>query len=105
MKRWMSGITELFINIPTTSTYYLPDLYGASDCRISPETRITRKNLSEFDASKQDQDGVLSTHYTDIVIGVLSSEYHIDNILDMQINGNSLPLKIYKMSETTNSSG
>ena len=33
MKRWMSGVTEIFVNIPSTKTYYLNNLYGAGDCR------------------------------------------------------------------------
>lgn len=33
MKRWMSGVTEIFVNIPSTKTYYLDNLYGAGDCR------------------------------------------------------------------------
>ena len=37
-KRWMSGLTEIFINVPTTRTYYLNNLYGASNCRVTPDT-------------------------------------------------------------------
>jgi len=37
MKRWMSGMTELYINIPTTNTYYLANTYGAADCTRSED--------------------------------------------------------------------
>lgn len=33
-KRWVSGMTDLYINIPTTSSYYLNNLYGAAGCRV-----------------------------------------------------------------------
>ena len=63
-KRWMSGMTELFINVPTTRTYYLNNLLGASDCKILPENVFSRKNLEEFGVEKLEQSGVLSDHYT-----------------------------------------
>ena len=51
-KRWMSGVTELFINIPTTRTYYLNNLYGASDCKLLPGNSSSRKNLEDFGVDK-----------------------------------------------------
>ena len=64
VKRWMSGMTELFINVPTTKTYYLNNLYGASDCKVLPQNSMTRKNLDDFGIEKMEQTGVLSDHYT-----------------------------------------
>lgn len=95
-KRWMSGITEMYINIPTTRTYYLNNLYGASNCRLDPEMEMSRKNLENFGVQKMNQNGVLSTHYTTLKIGIASAEYSITQLLDIQINGMSLPLKIYQ---------
>ena len=48
MKRWMSGVTELYINIPTTNTYYLANAYGAADCVRDPHDSYIRPNLTEF---------------------------------------------------------
>lgn len=95
-KRWMSGLTELYINVPTTSTRYLGRLYGAAGCKLSPTTTLTRPNLEGV--CNTDQDGQLSTHYTSIVVGIASAEYFVDELLDIQINGNSLPLQVYKDS-------
>lgn len=96
MKRWMSGITELYISIPTTSTFYLPNQYGASNCKTGDVISYERKNLLDFGESIVQQDSTISTHYTKLMVGIASAEYSVDNLLDVQINGNSLPLKIYK---------
>lgn len=37
MKRWMSGYTELYINLPTTHTYYLNHVLGTPHCTTSPD--------------------------------------------------------------------
>ena len=103
MKRWMSGITELYINVPTTNTYYLPNQFGASNCKGSDSTTYERKNLIEFGEDISTQDSTISTHYTEVVVGIASSEYSIDNMLDIQVNGNSLPLKIYKDTASSRS--
>jgi len=96
MKRWMSGVTELYINIPTTNTYYLANAYGAADCVRDPHDSYARPNLTEFPEHLREQPSDLSSQWTSISVGVASAEYKIDNMLDLQINGNSLPLKIYK---------
>ena len=103
MKRWMSGMTELFINIPTTNTYYLANTYGAADCTRNEDDAYLRPNLYEFSESLQTQSSKISEHYTSISVGIASCEYHIDNLLGVQINGNSLPLKIYKDGTATTS--
>lgn len=36
MKRWMSGYTELYINIPSTGTYYLNHVLGTPNCTTNP---------------------------------------------------------------------
>ena len=104
-KRWMSGITEIYINVPTTRTYYLNNLYGASNCNLAPELEISRKNLDSFGVEKMSQNGILSTHYTTLNIGITSAEYSIKQLLDVQINGMSLPLKIYQDQSQYGGSG
>ena len=104
-KRWMSGITEIYINVPTTRTYYLNNLYGASNCNLAPELEISRKNLDSFGVEKMTQNGILSTHYTTLNIGITSAEYSIKQLLDVQINGMSLPLKIYQDQSQYGGSG
>lgn len=100
-KRWMSGLTELFINVPTTRTYYLNNLLGASNCKIQPTFSSTRKNLEDFGLEKMEQTGELSTHYTTVKVGLTSAEYNITKLLDVQINGMSLPLKIYQEDQSS----
>lgn len=46
------------------------------------------------------QDGNVAKHATEIQLGITSSEYHIDNLLAVEINGQSLPLKIYRDAPT-----
>ena len=105
MKRWMSGMTELYINIPTTNTYYLANTYGAADCTRSEDDAYQRPNLYDFSEKVQTQSSKISEHYTSISVGIASCEYHIDNLLGVQINGNSLPLKIYKDDKSSSSIG
>lgn len=100
MKRWMSGVTELFINIPSTRTYYLNNLYGAGDCRTLSSIPSQRKNLEGLVGVNATQDGNVAKHATEIQLGITSSEYHIDNLLAVEINGQSLPLKIYRDAPT-----
>lgn len=100
-KRWMSGLTELFINVPTTRTYYLNNLLGASNCKIQPTFSSSRKNLEDFGFEKMEQTGELSTHYTTVKVGLTSAEYNITKLLDVQINGMSLPLKIYQEDQSS----
>lgn len=96
MKRYTSGMTEIFIYIPTTNTYYLPHVDGSSYCTVSKDIAIKRKNLGSFEIGKQSVKSTTEGNYTDIVVSLDSSRYHIDSVMDIEINGNSLPLKIYK---------
>lgn len=100
MKRWMSGVTEIFVNIPSTKTYYLNNLYGAGDCRTLSSVVSQRKNIEGLVGVNSSQNGNVATHATEIQLGITSSEYHIDNLLAVEINGQSLPLKIYKDGST-----
>jgi hypothetical protein len=42
------------------------------------------------------QNSKIDEHYTNIELDILSSFCFMDCIQDIQINGNSLPLKVYK---------
>lgn len=96
MKRWSSGVTELYVSVPTTSSYYIANCFGASNCKHDQADAYSRKNLETFGSELAVQDSTLSTHYTALSVGVASASYHIDNLLDVQINGMSLPLAVYK---------
>lgn len=105
MKRWTSGVTELYVNVPTTSSYYLANCYGASNCRHDQSDSYSRKNLEQFGAAVAVQDSTLSTHWTSLSVCVASASYHVDNLLDVQVNGMSLPLAIYKDQASTGDTG
>lgn len=94
-KRWMSGITDVYIHLPTTMTYYLANTFGASNCRLDPAAAYVRENLTQFGQDIALQDSTLSSHATDIVIGMTSAEYQPDFMIGTQINGMSLPRGIY----------
>jgi hypothetical protein len=83
MKRWTSGVTELYVNVPTTSSYYLANCYGASNCRHDQSDSYSRKNLEQFGAAVAVQDSTLSTHWTSLSVCVASASYHVDNLLDV----------------------
>lgn len=81
-KRWMSGITDVYIHLPTTMTYYLANTFGASNCRLDPAAAYIRENLTQFGQDVALQDSTLSSHATDIVIGMTSAEYQPDFMID-----------------------
>lgn len=95
----------MFIYVPTTNTYYLPHVDGSSYCVVDKESEIKRKNLGAFGVDKMSVKSKTEGNYTDIIVSVTSSLYHIDNIMDIEINGNSLPLKIYKDYDYEDSDG
>jgi hypothetical protein len=102
LKRWKSGISELYIYLTTTNTYYLPFNRGVPNCNIDESERLERTNLKgvlAVDKEDRSQNSVIGEHYTNIQLRILSSFCFIDSIHDIQINGNSLPLKIYKDRE------
>jgi len=105
MKRWSSGVTELYVNVPTTSSYYIANCFGASNCKHDQADAYFRKNLEQFGSDIASQDSTLSTHWTSLSVGVASASYHIDNLLDVQINGMSLPLAVYKDQSANGDTG
>lgn len=49
-KKWKSGLIDLFINIPTTRTFYFPHTDENDPCSYNTDT-IERKNFSGMNLS------------------------------------------------------
>ena len=82
-KYWKSGLTELYIYLPTTFTYYIPHIEGASQCNAFG---------IQVDANNRMVDAVVDGNETSVRINIESSFFTIGNILENTIKGNSLPL-------------
>ena len=108
MRRWMSGITEIYINIPTTNTYYINHLKSTPNYSIDKNSTIelTASNVSQFGKDKQifRHDPNESGVYTTITLGINKSVFTIDSLIGVQACGNSLPLKIYRENINENCS-
>lgn len=96
MKRWYSGITELYIHIPSTDTYYLSHTQGSSFNKIPITQPYKRDNLLNFGEEIAITDSQISSHVTNFSIHIADTLISIDDLLEIQANGMSLPLKIYK---------
>lgn len=103
LKRYSSGMTELYILLDTTNTYYISHVPGAG-CSTTEdlENGFSRKNLETFgydiaNIEWSANSGVpfFEKFKTSISVIVVQSELSVDRLLDYQINGCSLPLKIY----------
>ena len=98
-KLWNSRVNEFDIFVPTTETYYLAHNEGLNECDYSPVDAITRSNLHQAKLRNQTvntkTDSQISSHFTEIVVEILSTQYDIESVLDIQSRGNSLPLNIY----------
>lgn len=92
-KKWKSGLKEFLIYIPSTATFYMNNPLGFSNSIYSQDS-VPRKNIS---ASFNNKNFIPETATK---LRVLLNNYHfnITNISNIQINGNSLPLQIYKDS-------
>jgi hypothetical protein len=89
VESWMSGLKDFYIYLPTTNTYYVNHDAGNPGC-VRSSLDISRSNLSSTMHSN------ISADCTMIKIYLKNSIFGISKILNVQINGNSLPLKIYK---------
>lgn len=94
IKRYMSGIVEVYIYIPTTNTYYLNHVAGVPGCTKYNSNNISRQNLAKFNINPFNANPQDHCSYFDV--NIATSTLSIDTLLDMQINGNSLPLKCYR---------
>lgn len=96
MKRYASGVTELYVYLPTTNTYYIGHVDGLPDCACRGKA-FERYNIRQaFGPDAAVIDSAISSHYTEFSIHVDSSEFDIEDVLGVQVAGNSLPLKVYK---------
>lgn len=96
-KHWYSGINELYIYLPTTHTYYISHADGSTDCYVNEDEKIFRKNLVQFGEDASTIDSSIRNHSTSITVTVPDTmAQRMDCIFDVHINGNSLPLKIYR---------
>ena len=99
LKRWKSGMCELYIYLTTTNTYYLAFNEGVPNCMVEPTEPIYRRNLAQVGTvatEDKTQTSEIGNHYTNVQLNIMSSFCFMDCIQDIQINGNSLPLKVYK---------
>ena len=94
LKRYMSGITELYVYVPTTNTYYLDHVNGLPGCTKAQADNIERQNLSKFKVKPFAVD--MSKHYSSFEIGIAAAALSIDTLLGVEVCGNSLPLKCYR---------
>ena len=86
-KCWKSGITEFYIYLPTTYTYYIPHVPGASYCTAGlNEIKIRGKTIVPE----------IAENTTSVQISILSSWFWIDTVLENTIKCNSLPLNVFK---------
>lgn len=97
LKVFSSDLFELYVHIPTTMTYYLPHVNDVFACDISStQVVLERKNLPR---SIMYQNSEISTHFTTVDMKIDDSILSIDMVYDSEINGISLPLKIYRDNE------
>ena len=95
-KCWKSGLVELYIYLPTTHTYYIPHIPGASQC--IGDSDVVKANNKSLSISVQD-------NATIIRINVASNCFTIGTMLENTIKPNSLPLQIYKTAENVLGAG
>ena len=90
-KFWNSGLREFIIHLPTTMTFYMNNPKGFSNCEYSGKS-VPRLNV---DAMMSWQN-VVSDQYTRVRLLINNNHFGLRNISHIQINGDSLPLRIYK---------
>ena len=106
-RRWMSGITEIYVHIPTTNTYYINHVASTPNYNINEDTtELSAANVTQFGRNKTvfkhnpNEPGV----YTTVKLALSRYVFFIDQMLEVQACGNSLPLKIYKETVRENGS-
>ena len=86
-KCWKSGLTELYIYLPTTYTYYIPHIEGASQCNsYGTEVKANGKSLVP----------TIEGNATSVQVDIMSQMFNIGTLLENTIKPNSLPLQTYK---------
>lgn len=90
-KKWNSGLKEFDIYVPTTMTYYINNPAGFSNSLYSNDS-IDRLNIG----SNFVDTNVISEKCTTLKLILNNNHFKINNIVQTQIAGTSLPLRIYK---------
>lgn len=90
VKKWKSGVKEIYIYVPTTGTYYMNNPQGISNSKYSMNV-ISRRNVNGRSAVN-----ILQDSCTTLRVYLYNSYFDIKTIIAAQCVGNSLPLKIYK---------
>ena len=69
LKRWKSGMCELYVYLTTTNTYYLAFNEGVPNCMVEPTEPIYRRNLAQVGTvatEDKTQTSEIGSHYTNI---------------------------------------
>lgn len=105
VRRWMSGLTELYVQVPTTNTYYINHVPSTPNYNIGAvkEDSLVAANVTQFGQAKTVFSHDPNQSFTKMSLRVSKSSASIDALLGVQACGNSLPLKIYK--ETVRENG
>lgn len=90
IKHYKDDKKEMFINIPTTNTQYIPHLQGNIGCNFA-NTSLYRKNTQIATIGNP----ALANN----IIYLFVSKDYFPEYPEIDINGSSLPLDIYKDSE------
>lgn len=92
MKTYKSNIKELYINIPSTNTYYINHISGMQYC--THNHYAFRRTNSDSDLS-----GTPDDLCTKLRVFIDKKHFDFSEIYNVFINGNSLPLKIFTDKE------
>ena len=90
VKRWNNGKMEFFIHVPTTMTYYMNHVAGFGNCRYE-DTTVSRKNIDNMVTDNKPNEKC-----TRLRIYIDQGHFNLKSITSIQINGTSLPLKVYQ---------
>lgn len=89
-KNWNSGMKEILVHVPTTMTYYINNPKGFTNSKYSG-VAIPRRN-----AKGTRTPNTISNKCTHYQLILDNRHFEIKNICMVQIDGNSLPLRMYR---------
>lgn len=95
IKKYMSGMIELYILLDSTNTYYVNHINGAGASFVS-NSSVARNNLDGVIENTEIDSSNISTLKTTITIAINKNKFDIKDVYECMINGCSLPLKIYQ---------
>lgn len=105
VKKYNSGLTEVDVYVPTTMTYYIGHVDGTPSCGVDPNTKTHRKNLDNVQNINTYVNSRVDQNSTKVRLGICKPLFTIDGVLEVNITGNSLPLKIYKDDQYSGGEG